>query len=339
MKTHKTAIHIADIKQTSKEIFSDIAKRGIQKTLEKGESVLIFANKKGVHTGMVCKECWHIPYCNQCDIPIWLYQNLHNHMFWLCPICQHTYEVITQCPSCGHGKLDPYWVGIQQVAEYCKKQFTPNVIIIQSSNSNSHPKIQQLFFQLRQKPLIIIATSLLQYSVVKVWLLVFQNALQVNIPDYNTELRNYQFLSTAIHSYQAPHAIIQTYQPDHAIIQSISQQDPAMFLDQDQVFRIKHHYPPFGELCIISYKHVIETSLFTSVNNLFHDMLALKQKWGYEHIQVYAIPAMIYKIYGKYRYQIVIKWEHIREFIDIVFQELKPYSKWFKFDRGAQSFF
>ena len=57
MKDQKTAIYVADIKHTSKEIFSDIAKRGIQKTLENGESVVVFANKKGVHTGMVCKEC------------------------------------------------------------------------------------------------------------------------------------------------------------------------------------------------------------------------------------------------------------------------------------------
>lgn len=185
---------------------------------------------------------------------------------------------MTQCPNCGQGKMDPYGVGIQQVADYCKRHFTPNVITIQSSNSNSHPKIQQLFSQLRQKPLIIITTSLLQHSITNAGLLVFQNALQINIPDYNAELRNYQFLATAINSYKAPHAIIQTYQPEHIIIKAISQQDPHIFLEQDKIFRIKHHYPPFGELCIISYKHIIETSLFTSVNNLFHDILVIKQQ-------------------------------------------------------------
>ncbi len=339
-KVWNTSIHIVDIKNLHNKIFCDLSERAITKTLETGQSVVIFLNKKGVHTGMVCKECGHIPYCKQCDIPISLHHNLHQQLFWLCPICQTSYEIIKTCPHCWHNKLDTYGIGIQHAAQYCKSQFTANTVIIQSSNANSNNKIKELLANTRNHPMIILATSLLQYPIIdNVWLVLFQNALQANIPDYNTEYNNYQFLQTVVKSYIVPHIIMQTYQPDHSIIHAITHDDSDYFLLQDQAFRQKHDYPPFGELCIISYKHTVESSLFTSVNNLFHDILALKQQWGYDQIQVYAIPAMIYKIYGKYRYQIVIKGKTIRSFTNSIFEKLKPYQKWFKFDRGAQSFF
>lgn len=334
------SLHVIDIKHLHGKIFSDITERGIKKILGKGESVVIFVNKKGLHTGMVCKDCGHIPYCGNCDIPIWLFQNNHEQIFWLCPVCQETYQIMNSCPSCSSNKLMPYGIGIQQAAQYCKTHFTANVITIQSSNANSYKKIEHLFEQLQIKPSVILATSLLQFPITdNIGMLIFQNAIQASIPDYNTEYQNYLFLSNTVRSYKTKDIILQTYQPDHQIIQSLITDNPKLFYDQDTHFRQKHHYPPCGELCIISYKHPVEKSLFTQVNGLFHDMLALRQTWWYNQIDIYAIPAMVYKIYGKYRYQIIVKWPQIREFIDQVFTTLKPFQKWFKFDRGAQSFF
>ena len=334
------SLHVIDIKSLHGKIFSDISERGIKKTLEEGKSVVIFVNKKGVHTGMVCKECGHIPYCAHCDIPIWLFHNTHQQLFWLCPVCQESYQIIDTCPSCGQQKLEAYGIGIQQAAQYCKTYFTPNVITVQSSNANSHKKIDTILQELTSKPGIILWTSLIQFPITKnIGMLVFQNSIQASIPDYNTEYQNYLFLSNSIHSYKAEHVILQTYQPNHNIIQALCKNDPSLFYDHDTVFRKKHNYPPYGELCILSYRHPIEKSLFTQVNNLFHDILALRQKEWYNQIEVYAIPAMIYKIYGKYRYQIIIKWPSIRTFTDQIFTQLKPFQKWFKFDRWAQSFF
>lgn len=331
------SLHIVELKHPG-DIFHTTSLKAIQKTLEKKKQVLIFINKQGVHTGMVCNICWHIPYCNSCDIPIALHNNAHQQLFGLCPICQEVYATIQHCPNCANGTMGWYGIWIQHVAEYCHKQFGISPLIIQSSTASSYSKLEQLIPQASSAP-IILATSLMQTPIVgPTGLIVVQNTLS-NIPDYNSEYQNYLFLASIVGSYQADHILLQTTKPDHLIIQSLAQNNPTLFLEHDQMFKIKHNYPPYGELCILIYKHEVESALFGKVTRLFHDMLAIKQSTQYKDIELYAIPANIYKIYNKYRYQIIVKWATIRSFMDEVYTKLQPYAKWFKIDRSAQSFF
>jgi hypothetical protein len=46
---------------------------------------------------------------------------------------------------------------------------------------------------------------------------------------------------------------------------------------------------------------------------------------------------LIYKMYGKYRYNIILKWKDLREFMDIVYTRLDINKRWFKIDRKAES--
>lgn len=329
-------------------IFHSLVEKGISKIIWKGENVVIFINKKGVHSGMVCQNCGYIPYCKQCDIPISLHNNVHDQLFGLCTVCQTCYTTFDSCPECQIGKMGWYGVGIQQVAKYCKEVFWSEPIMVQSSDANSLPKTQELLKKLRisnwelRIGKIILSTSLMQTPMVaNIGLVVFQNALHIGMPDYNAEFQNFHMLHQIISSFPCPHFMLQTSNPDHIILTGLSgSAGKDVFLEHDTLFRIKHNYPPHGELCILSYKHELESKLFSKVHTLFHDILALKQWWWKEYadIEVFALPANVYKMFNKYRYQIIIKWPTIRPFCDSIMTTLSPFAKGFKFDRGAQSF-
>jgi len=79
------------------------------------------------------------------------------------------------------------------------------------------------------------------------------------------------------------------------------------FYAQDNIFRQVNHYPPFGELCVILYKNEIEESLFTKVDTLHKDLLYLKEKYQLKNIEIYSTPPLVYKMFGKYRYNIILK--------------------------------
>jgi len=334
---NQTSLHVINTKGKH-AIFHDTTIVAIQKILAKKQKVIIFINKQGVHTGMICKECWHIPYCKNCDIPIALHHNTHHQLFGLCPVCQETYATITQCPACVVGKMWWYGIGIQQVADHCQQLFGIYPLIIQSSSANSFSKVDSLLKAATDAE-IILSTSLMQSWIVEnIGLVISQNALSVASPDFNTEYNNFQFLHTIVHRFKTPHILLQTSSPDHLIIQSFIEEKPHLFLDHDMLFRQRHHYPPYGELCIMIHRNEVESALLKKVSTIFHDMLALKQSMKRDDIEIYAIPAAIYKMYSKYRYQIIIKWPEIRSFMDEVYSQLCPFAKWFKIDRGAQSF-
>jgi primosomal protein N' (replication factor Y) len=333
-----TSLHLIHFKKPS-QAFDATTIKAISKTLEKQQKVVIFVNKSGMHTGMICNSCGHIPYCHQCDLPISWHYNDHHKLFWLCSICQSLYTTMEMCPECKTGKMKGYGMGIQKVSDCCVELFNITPVLVQSRIANSVPKTVALIQSLDESR-IILTTSLMQTALMQnVGLVVVQNALPATMPGFNSEYQNYIFLNNLIHSFQAPHILFQAHDCEHPLIQSIAQNDSSLFLNHDTEFKIKHHYPPYGELCILIYKAEGESVLFNKVNKLFHAMLALKTQQKRDDLELYAVPATIYKIYNKYRYQIVVKGVDVRTFMDEVFVSLKPYAKGFKIDRGAQSFY
>jgi hypothetical protein len=54
-------------------------------------------------------------------------------------------------------------------------------------------------------------------------------------------------------------------------------------------------------------------------------------------LEIYSTPPLIYKMFGKYRYNIILKWKEVRNFMDIVYTKLDLNAKWFKINWDADS--
>lgn len=75
-----TSLHLIHFKKPSQP-FEATTVKAITKTLEKNQKVVIFVNKSGMHTGMICGSCGHVPFCKQCDLPISWHYNDHHKLF------------------------------------------------------------------------------------------------------------------------------------------------------------------------------------------------------------------------------------------------------------------
>lgn len=334
--SNKKQLHCIDTKGLH-SIFHKTTIIAIQKTLEKGKKVIIYIQKKGLHSGISCDDCGHIPYCKNCDIPIAMHQNAHNQLFGLCSICQELYSSFTACPECGSSQIHGYGVGIQQVDRYCAWTFKQQPVLVQSSTSNSSKKSLQLLEDIKDNQ-IIIATGLLQAPLIdNVGLIIVQNAGPNGSPDYSAHRDAFLFLKQVC-AYNSDHIILQTRSIQHLILQSILKQEDDLFLNHDDMFRIRHNYPPHGELCLLIYRHEVESALYSKINKIFQEMMQIKMHEWYSEIEIYAIPAQVYKAYNKFRFQIIVKWPLIREYMDTVFLKCKPLLKSFKMDWWARGF-
>ena len=126
--------------------------------------------------------------------------------------------------------------------------------------------------------------------------------------------------------HQTSHYIIQTHNPQHHVFLHACKLDSQGFHMQMQTYLQTHGYPPYGELCLILYKHQIEERMFAKINTLYQDLLYLREKMSLD-IEIYATPPLIYKIYSTYRYHIIIKGKSIREFVDYAYHALNIHSK------------
>jgi len=71
--------------------------------------------------------------------------------------------------------------------------------------------------------------------------------------------------------------------------------------------RQEMQYPPVTQMCVLLYKHEIEGRLYTSTHKLYQELLYLRDQYEMTDLEIYATPPMIYKMYGKYRYHIILK--------------------------------
>ncbi|MDR0369022.1 MAG: hypothetical protein LBH96_00340 [Candidatus Peribacteria bacterium] len=90
-------------------------------------------------------------------------------------------------------------------------------------------------------------------------------------------------------------------------------------------------------MCVILYKHETEELVFNKVNQLYKELLYLAEKYHISSLDIYSTPPLVYKMFGKYRYNIIIKGSSVRNFMDIVYSKLNLPAKGFKINWMADT--
>lgn len=347
-QTPNQKIFLVDMRKEVNYHFSELIQTGIEKYIRQHKTILIIVNKKGYASWVICHQCGHIPQCNNCSVSISYHNDQNNTPFGLCHICKSHYDIPRICPKCQSQNIRPYGLGIQQVADHIEKEYAITPIVIDSDKVNSPNKVKKTLEQIRnlkansQQPTatIILGTSLLTTPIknTNIDLVIFLNAdIWLNIPDYTAAERNFHFLYEAIQNYPQSNIIIQSFNPDQYSIRSACKKDKKLFDQQDAVYRKQYHYPPYSDLCVLLYKHEIEEKLYANVDKLYKELLYYKEKYQLGEIEIYTTPPLIYKKFGKFRYNIVLKWEKLRNFIDIIYSKCNINARGFKTDRQADS--
>ncbi len=329
-------IFLVDMKKSDDYIFSELSYFWIKKYIRRNKKVLIIVSKKSYYTGLVCKDCGYIPKCNNCDVPIAYHKLKNGEFIGLCHICKNTYNLYINCPNCWWSNLKFYGVWWEQIVDYISSEFWKKAIFLHSEKINSLKKIDNILSAIKNSD-VLIWTSLiiwwLKKYIFRPDLVIFQNAdVWINIPDYTSNYKNFLFLYEWINNIDSKYFIIQTYNIEYPHIRYICKNDFDWFKKFELEYRKKYNYPPFSQMAVIMYKHEIEEKLFDKVNKLFKEILYLKEKYWFDNIDIYSSPPLIYKMFWKYRYNIILKWLNVRQFLELIYEKLNIYSRWFKMD-------
>ena len=248
-------------KRQMKGHFSDRLLEGIQESLDAGEQVILFQNRRGYSSTQDCVTCGYVPQCTQCDVSL----TYHKYTKQLrCHYCGYQIAEQLSCRSCGGTNLSTKGLGTEQVELELKELF-PKINIARMDQDTTRGKYghQKIIAQFENKEVsILIGTQMLAKG------LDFKNVSLVGVmnadgllffPDYRAHERTYQLLSQVSgrsgRSSKRGKVMIQSFNPLHQILQQVSTNNYIeMFAEQLQE-RKQHKYPPFCKLILFTVRH------------------------------------------------------------------------------------
>ena len=294
-KSHKETI----ISQTLKEALLD--------RFEKREQSILFLNRRGYATHMICPECGWVAMSDECSVPL-TYHRSQNKL--KCHLTGYESTPPRKCPNCGNPKIRGEGFGTQKLEDIIKAIIpAARVYRIDADTMMKKNLFRHVLADFRKGKLdILVGTQMIAKGLdfPNVTLVAMINAdHSLYMEDFRAAERTFQLLvqvsGRAGRGERAGEVIIQTSTPHASPIQFARRSDFDGFLEEELELRREFNYPPFRHLI----RHVIKGRSLEKVT--FY-----AQKWR-EHLDSASIPgteirgpipASVEKIHGEYRYQL-----------------------------------
>ena len=289
----------------SRELYSSI-----EANLKNKKQTILFLNRRGFSTFIMCRNCGYTVKCKNCDIAM-TYHSYENKL--KCHYCGHEEKLVTICPECGSNKIRYFGTGTQKLEQEIHKQF-PNAKTIRMdvdtvSKKNSHEQILESF---RNDGIdILIGTQMVVKghhfpNVTLVGVITADSSL--NIDDYRASERTFQILTQvagrAGRGKEKGKVVIQSYNPDNYSIQCARNHSYEDFYETEIAVREQLKYPPFSDIIVIGLNSSLEKELIEIEQKIY---TYLKERLDDNFNIFKPIPAPIEKIQNRYRHRIIIK--------------------------------
>jgi len=297
------------------DLFSPELKEGIEERLKRGEQVLLFLNRRGFATSIICPECGYLFTCPNCSVS--LVQHLKKGVL-LCHYCNYQTSLPDNCSQCNSMRLKTIGWGTERVEREVKRVF-PKARVARMDRDTTKGKMSyhQIFtgFALGKQD-ILIGTQMITkgYDLPQITLVgIILADTSLSLPDFRASERTFQLLTQVAgrtgRGDKRGEVIVQTFNPEHYSIISACNHDFLGFYQKELGFRQELNYPPLSRLVAFRMEGKEEGDLKTYTSHLGKVMRDIWEKEGYQREMEILGPAPSpwAKLKGRYRYQILLK--------------------------------
>lgn len=301
-----------ELRTGNRSMFSIKLFEKLKDRLEKNEQTVLFLNKRGHSSFVMCRDCGYVMNCPHCDITL-TYHRYNEQM--KCHYCGYEDRVPTICPECNSEHIRYFGTGTQKVEEELHK-LLPEARVIRmdvdtTGRKGSHEKLLSAFQEGQADILLgtqMIAKGLDFPNITLVGVLSADTML--HLPDFRSSEKTFQLLtqvSGRAGRHQLPgEVVIQTYTPEHYSVELAGTQDYDRFYQHEMIVRKVHQYPPFYYLSLVTVSHE-ELMKVVSVTEKIAKFIT--SRLSKEAVVLGPVASPIPRINDRYRYQCLIKYK------------------------------
>jgi primosomal protein N' (replication factor Y) len=266
----------AAFKEKGQPIFSPQLKEAIHQRLERGEQTILFLNRRGYSTSLLCPKCGYVANCPNCSLAL-TYHRVELKLS--CHICGHEEKVPSACPNpkCRNPAIRFAGIGTQKVEDVLARLF-PNARVrrMDADAMKRKEDYRRILGDFRTGKIdILVGTQMIAKG------LHFPNVTLVGIihadlalhqPDFRAGERTFQLLTQvagrAGRGDVEGEVFVQAFAPFHPAIQYARRHDFNGFFDQELEFRRQLKYPPFSRVALLTLRGRNEDKVKFSADHL-----------------------------------------------------------------------
>jgi len=299
----------------SGKYFSPELHRAMAETLERGEQVLLFLNRRGFASFPVCGACGAAIRCRNCDISLTLHRQANAYR---CHYCGFSLSAQSRCLQCDSEKIRHLGLGTEKIEASVQGLFPEaRVARMDRDTTPKRGSLVRLLKDLQQGRIdVLVGTQMVTkgHDFPNITLVgVVCADLSMNFPDFRAGERTFQLLAQVAGRAGRGHApgrvILQTYNPEHFSIKAAQQQDFRAFYREEIVYRQALKYPPFSRIIQvkISGRDAAKTAEVARRMGSFCHRLRSRKPFSNAVEVLGPLEAAVPRIAGRYRWQILLK--------------------------------
>lgn len=313
-----------ELDEGNRSVFSRRLAAGIESNINDGRQTILFLNRRGYSSFVMCRSCGYVVKCRYCNISL----TYHSHDERLiCHYCGYTVKSPETCPKCTSKYIKHFGTGTQKVEEELKKQFrgcsAVRMDMDTTGGKNSHEEILRTF---RDDNInVMVGTQMIAKghdfpNVTLVGVLAADSLL--NSGDYRSSERTFQLITQvagrAGRGEFPGRVVIQTYNTEDFSILAACRHDYGQFYRQEILVREKLQYPPFTNIAVIIFSGVNDKLVFAKSREV-KEYIEKAFKGDNDDVSVLGpTRSPLSRIKNKYRWRIVIKGRNLQRLIDVL---------------------
>lgn len=318
-------LRLARRKEKTAAILSEQLRAAITSRLEKHEQTILFLNRRGFSTSLLCSACGEARTCPNCSVALTFHRGAAR---LTCHLCGHTAAVPKKCPACSEDALIYAGFGTEKVESNVTQIFPTAVVRRMDADSMSRKDAyRETLHAFRAGKIdILVGTQMIAKGLhfPNVTLVGIINAdLALHMPDFRAGERTFQLLTQvagrAGRGETAGEVFVQTYTPFSPSIQFARHHDFAGYFQQELEFRERCDFPPFKHAVLITVRSAHETRAQFSAETIAR---RLKEALPAEFILSAPSPAPLEKLQGQFRFHILMRGEAIMRLSRLVRETL-----------------
>lgn len=307
----------------NRRIFSTALTQALAARLQRKEKAVLFVNRRGSASFMLCRACGMVPECERCSVSL----TVHRQEGLLrCHYCDAQTLIPSACPGCASTTIREFGIGTERVVTELERLYPEiRAVRMDSDTTTRVGDHARLLAEFETHADVLVGTQMVAKGLdfPQVTLVgVIAADIGLHTADFRAAERTFGLITQVCGRSgraQAGEAIVQTYSPNHPAIRFSQQHDYIGFAENELRERDEAGYPPFEALVYLgvigrSRRSVIERA------QAYADLL---RKAGAGEVLGPA-PHPIARLNNEWRYRIAMKGPDARALRDAIRTNILP---------------